>query len=266
MEDKNRTRTGAHPGQGDAGGACVPPMRQVVDWFREAALEVLSPTRCASCERPGALVCDRCLAQMQLIDPARACVRCGAPFGSMLCTECDGEPASLDRCLAAAVFDGPPSRIVRAYKDAGERRLAEVIARMLLDTALHAQEADPERYGGILDAADAVTFVPATAHAFRRRGFDHMDAIARAFFLLSGAPLVDALVKRGRSDQRALGRGGRRASASGAYGVVAPVESMRLLLLDDVVTTGATIQAAAAALKASGAAHVDALALARVWG
>lgn len=151
------------------------------------ALEALSPTRCAGCERAGTLICQDCLAALTLIDPRHSCTRCGAPFGDLLCTECSVEGTSpamaeaLDRCLACSVYAHPLPRIIKAYKDAGERRLAPYLAELLYDTALHAQVVAPDRYGGVLSGADAVVFVPATAAAFRRRGFDHMEAIARPF-------------------------------------------------------------------------------------
>ena len=238
-----------------------------------AVLEALSPTRCASCERPGALICDDCREHIVRIDPGLSCTRCGAPFGSLVCTECRSEdgtlnlgaPHELDRCLAAAVFKGPPARIIRAYKDGGERRLAPLIAELLLEAAQRAEEAAPDRYGGLVSAADGVVFVPATAEAYRRRGFDHMEGIARAFAAAAEKPLVDALIKHGSADQRTLDREQRRESASGAYGTVLDVRGLRLLLLDDVITTGATVDAAAGALKQAGAVHVDVLAFARVW-
>ncbi|WP_144743840.1 ComF family protein [Enorma burkinafasonensis] len=243
------------------------------------ALEAMAPTRCAGCERPGALICPRCLTELVPIDPVHACTRCGAPFGDLLCTECGhgGDPSggtgsaegdiapAPDRCLAAAVFEGPLPRIIHAYKDAGERRLAPLLAELMADAALHAEEAAPGRFGGIVRGADAVTFVPATAAAFARRGFDHMEEIARSFSRLTGVPYLDALAKRGASDQRVLGREERARSARGAYVPVADVAGMRLLLLDDVVTTGSTVRAAASSLASAGAAHIDALALARVW-
>ena len=171
-----------------------------------------------------------------------------------------------DRCLAATVFEGIPARIVRTYKDGGERRLADVIAGLMLEAAHDAEELVGECWGGLLSGADAVTFVPATAAAFHRRGFDHMDEVTRVFSERAGIPLIDALAKHGRSDQRVLGRVGRREQARGVYQVVEDVQGQKLLLLDDVITTGATISAAAAALKRAGAASVDVLALARVWG
>lgn len=235
------------------------------------ALEALSPTRCAGCERAGALICLDCLAALTLIDPRHSCTRCGAPFGDLLCTECSVEGTSsamteaLDRCLACAVYAHPLPRIIKAYKDAGERRLAPYLAELLYDTALHAQVVAPDRYGGVLSGADAVVFVPATAAAFRRRGFDHMEAIARPFCELSGVPLLDALVKYGHGDQRELGREERRERAQGMYETVEDVRGKRLLLIDDVITTGATMAAASAELKRAGATAVDGLAIARVW-
>lgn len=240
-------------------------------------LEVLAPTRCAGCERPGALICPACLERLILIDPATSCMRCGAPGGYIICTEC-GNPTGasvsgasaaddespLDRVLATAVFEDPLPRIVRAYKDGGERRLAPLFAQMLLDTAEHAQTEAPDRYGGVLAGADALVFVPATARAYRRRGFDHMEGIVRELGELAGVPMADALVKHGSADQRRLGRAGRQASSQGAYETVERVEGMGLLLVDDVITTGATLRSAARALDDAGAAHIDALAVARV--
>lgn len=284
--------------EGDA--AAVFGEKTLMGRLREAALEVLSPTRCAGCERPGELICEACLARIQVIDPVHACLRCGAPFGDLLCTECGvgagedaaqpgasaGEDAAqpgagaeratserssshldgaLDRCLAATVFADPVPRIIRTYKDAGERRLGALIAELMFDAVQHAEQVAPERYGGLLGHVDAVTFVPVTAAAFSTRGFDHMEDVARRFCELAGLPLVDALVKHGSADQRELGRVERQERSRDVYEVVEPVAGMRLLLLDDVITTGATIRAAASALHAAGAAHVNALAFARVW-
>lgn len=227
--------------------------------------ELLSPTRCASCERPGELVCGECLRKMTRIDPAHACPLCGAPFGELVCTECRGEATAVDRCLAAAVFEGPPARIVRAYKDGGERRLAVEIARLMVGAARDAERLAPDRYAGLLSDADALVFVPVTAEAYRRRGFDHMEAVAREASRACGAPVLDALLKHGSADQREFSREERLASSRDVYEVVEDVRGARLLLLDDVITTGATVGAAAAALKRAGARRVDALAFARVW-
>lgn len=234
----------------------------------DALLEALSPTRCVGCERPGALLCDACLAELVLIDPEESCTLCGAPYGRVLCTECRGRATPLDRCLACALFCGPLPRVIRGYKDAGERRLARVIAELLLDTALHAQEVAADRYGGILADADFIAFVPATKSAYRRRGFDHMEAVARELGRMAGVPVCDCIIKHGSSDQRKLGREGRLATARSIYEVPELVQKTvrgaRVLLIDDVITTGATMTAVASVLKEAGALHVDGLAAARV--
>nr|WP_255431831.1 phosphoribosyltransferase family protein [Collinsella sp. BA40] len=262
---------GACGGLGEAArGPMAGRLASVLNWLGAQTLEALSPTRCAGCEAPGQLVCSGCLERLELIDPAWACARCGAPFGRMLCTECYGRTMATDRCLAVAVFQDPLARMIRMYKDAGERRLAEPFAEMLYDAALHAQAEDAERFSGLLARADALVFVPATARAFRRRGFDHMEAIARVLAELSGVPVLDALVKHGAGDQRAWGRLERLMRSHGAYEVVpdafGALAGARVLLLDDVITTGATVTAAASVLRDAGADGVDALALARVMG
>lgn len=254
-------RSSAPAGSADAGW-----LHRIAYTMGETALEALSPTRCVGCERPGELLCTACRDRMVRIDPATACPRCGAPFGSMLCTECDtSSPSALGCCLAACVFEGPVAQLVRAYKDGGERRLASVIAGYLAEEVLTASAAAPRAYGS-LGQAEAVTFIPVTAEAFSRRGFDHMEQVARACAELLGLSLLDTMVKHGRADQRRLDRAGRLRQAGSAYEVVVPVAGRHLLMLDDVITTGATLQAAARALQAAGARRVDAAALARVWG
>ncbi|AEB06550.1 hypothetical protein Corgl_0432 [Coriobacterium glomerans PW2] len=233
--------------------------------LREGALEILSPTRCAACERPGSLLCDRCRSELSLIDPRHACTACGAPFGELVCTECRGSPTGLDLCLAAAAFEGPLRRVIRVYKDAGERRLAETLAGLIADAVARAQRAAPQRYRGVLLESDAIVFVPVTQAALRRRGFDHMEAVAHALARMSSVPVLDALAKRGSADQRALDRVERRASTEGVYEIVADVRGLRLTLIDDVITTGATMQAAADALRGAGAVEIAGLAVARVW-
>ena len=236
---------------------------------RAAALELLSPTRCVACERPGSLVCDACAARIMTIDPTFACLRCGAPFGSLLCTECQSESSQDEKgagnCLAACVFEGVPARIVRVYKDGGERRLAALIAHALFAAVCRAQEAVPARMDAFALDADAVVFVPVTSAAYRRRGFDHMEAVACEFSNLIGIPVLDALVKQDAYDQRKLDRGGRLANAEDAYSVVESVAGMRLLLIDDVITTGATMDSCAEVLRRAGAVKIDCLAFARVW-
>lgn len=229
----------------------------------DVLLETLSPTRCIGCERPGTLLCPDCAARLVRIDPETACPRCGAPFGRLVCTECH-DASDLDWCVAATVYAPPAPAIVRGYKDAGERRLAGLIAGYMAGAF---RDAVPYAPDGLLDAPSsaALAFVPATRAAYRRRGFDHMEEVARLLAPQLGLPLLDVLAKRGSADQRRLGRVARAERSRGVYEVVAPVAGMDVVLADDVSTTGATLAAAAQALRDAGARRVVGLVFARVW-
>lgn len=236
----------------------------------DVALELLWPTRCVLCDLPGELLCANCRAHLPWIEQRFACPRCGAPFGSLTCTQCvkDDESVWPERaCICALSFDDAGAKLATTFKDAHELRLAPIVAAAMA-TALDEASAWPARDGcPRFDAAelDGLCYVPATREAYRRRGFDHMELVARELSWLLALPLADVLVRDSARDQRELGRTERMANLAGSVDVVEPVPSMRLLLIDDVVTTGASMRACTEALLARGAASVTACALTRVW-
>lgn len=245
----------------------------------EGFAELLWPTRCAGCDAPGHLLCPECAARLPVIGQRHACPRCGAPFGSLVCTECtaclerrddalDAPPAgetwlSLDGVRCFGVHAWPLDSLVRVYKDGGERRAAALLARFAAAALLDAADVPGAVAPGELDA---VVFVPATPAAYARRGFDHMEPLAREAAHLLGLPLADVLARRDASDQRGLSRTERSRNARGSMVVLGRLDGARLLLMDDVVTTGATMGAAARALREAGASAVWGAAVARVWG
>lgn len=244
--------------------------------------ELLWPTRCVGCDRPGTLLCPDCVASLPAIEQGLACPRCGAPFGRLVCTECtrcrerDDEGAGaagdrerarlpaepfdeLDAVCCYGVHEWPLDRLVRAYKDGGERRASALLA------ALVCQAADDAGLMRAVAPPDAVAFVPCTPAAFARRGFDHMERVARAAGEGLGLPVVDVLARCDVADQRGLSREGRSANIEGSLVALGRLDGARLLLLDDVVTTGATLGAAARVLRDAGACGVAATAVARAW-
>lgn len=232
----------------------------------EALEELLWPTRCVGCEQPGELLCDECRASLPWVEQRLACPACGAPFGFLTCTECAGDWETR-AAVAALGFSGAPARMVTCLKDAHELRLAPVVAAAMLG-ALEEASAWPAADGAPrFDAGstDAVCFVPATARAFARRGFDHMDLVSRELCAMAGLPLADVLVRAPSLDQRSLGREGRAANLAGTVRAIDDVRGARLLLVDDVATTGSSLREAARALLARGAESVTACVLARVW-
>lgn len=232
----------------------------------EAALELFWPTRCVGCDQPGELLCEECRAALPWIEQRLACPVCGAPYGFLTCTECerDWQPRAT---VAALGFRGTPARIVTCLKDAHELRLAPVVAAAMA-CALEEAAAWPAADGAPrFDAAatDGICFVPATAAAYARRGFDHMELVARGLSGLLGIPVADVLVRPHARDQRELGRQARAENLSGTVRATEDLAGARLLLVDDVATTGASFAEATRALLARGALPPTACAFARVW-
>lgn len=224
--------------------------------FASVSADLLWPPRCGGCDLPGTLLCDDCRSDLPLIDQASACPKCGAPDGDHGCAECGRSASVLGPVRCAGIMEWPLSRMIRSHKDAGELRLTPVLAELAATAA-----------GGWCCWAEAVVPVPASPAALASRGFDHGALLAAAFGACTGVPAVDALRCRPRRDQRRLSREERlrnaRTSLIAATGVSVP---RRVLLLDDVLTTGATVYAAERALLEAGAQEVRTVAVARACG
>lgn len=164
-------------------------------------------------------------------------------------------------------FRGIGARVATSLKDGHELRLAPVMAAAIA-TALDEASAWPAADGRPrfdTGATDALCFVPATHAAFVRRGFDHMELVSRELSWLLGLPVVDVLSRMEGRDQRSLGRTERAQNLRGAVEVLGDVSDLHLLLVDDVITTGASVSACTSALLERGARAVTACSLARVW-
>lgn len=230
----------------------------------EAIAETLWPTRCAVCDVPGEVLCEDCRRSLPYVDWWRACPRCGAPLGRVQCSECNRvmlarfertEPPFAS-CASAVVLDGAAGRIVRMYKDHGERRLAGELARAM------ARIAHPSWIG----EAPTLVAVPATGKALRRRGFDHMDEVARELSAILGIAVARPFAPPRSLDQRRLGGRDRIGNMKGRFSVLPGADAPeRVLLIDDVYTTGATLFDATDALLAAGTRQVRCLTYARVW-
>jgi ComF family protein len=218
-----------------------------------AMLELVSPGRCAGCDAPGPLLCERCARALPRIERADACPRCGAPDAAAHCEECRGEPFRFAGAVCAGVLDHPLSRLVVLYKDGGERGLARVLGSLIVEAL--AEDAS---------WADAVVGIPASRSALLRRGFDHGGELAAAVAASLHRPVLEPLVSGPHADQRRLGRKERAANVAAGLVLRPSVElPSRILVVDDVFTTGATLDAAATVLLSGGAGEVRAAAVAR---
>lgn len=232
---------------------------------RAAVAETLWPTRCAVCDAPGALLCPACAAALPYVDANRACPRCGAPYGRHQCTECCAtllaaagrEAFPLDGAASAVALDDAARRIVVGLKDRSEVRLVEPVGLLMAACA-------PPSWAA---PGTAVSFVPATARARSRRGFDHGELLGRAVAERLGLPWAALLDRPRVADQRGLGRQARLGNMAERFralpGAAAP---RQVILVDDVCTTGATLYGAADALRRAGAERVFGLTFARAEG
>ncbi len=224
--------------------------------LRRELAEALLPQRCIVCGRFGAAVHEHCLEELPHAGGAR-CRICWRPLrgGGTWCDRCatGGEQApDFDELRAAYRFEGAARRALLEAKFRGVTALLEPLA---LATA------------GVVPvewAPEAVVPVPLAPRRRRRRGFNQAELIARTVAERLGLPLRTDLVRRARETaaQATLSAEARERNLEGAFAVEGGPPA-RLLLVDDVTTTGATLSTIAGVLKAAGAERVYALAVAR---
>ncbi|WP_214107614.1 ComF family protein [Acrocarpospora catenulata] len=200
-----------------------------------ALLDLLLPPRCAGCGRPGVLVCPSCTARLR-----------GVPSPRLP----EHPPPGLPEVWSGAAYAGVARRLLLAHKEHGRTALAPALGACLAATLRAA-----------LTPRSPVLLVPvpSSGAALRRRGHDPVRRMAAAAVRdLAGWPVVLAPVVRQRrrvADQAGLSAPERAANLAGAYVLAGePPRPAVAVLVDDVVTTGATLAAAAAALRAAGVA------------
>lgn len=249
-------------------------------------LDLLVPAGCAACGSwvPGGsaapLVCGRCRSRLREA-PWPRCPRCHFPRGarrleSADCIECHDWPAELDAARYAFVLEPPAANLVHALKYEGWRELAgpmgDAVAKLELPDAVAAPEG-PVASGSAgrtrgPPRRTIVVPVPTTADRRRRRGYNQAELLARRVAEVRALPFSGALRRpREGASQTSLAPADRRRNVAGAF-AAGGQDALRLrgasvLLVDDVLTTGATAGEAASALVRAGAEHVTVLAFAR---
>jgi ComF family protein len=220
----------------------------------ERALDLVFPPRCVGCGARGVLLCPACMAAIASIAPP-ACPSCGRRTTRPgICPVCRAYPNALDGMVAATEFATPVRECIHALKYEGQRGYAAILAAMAR-TALTR-----------LPVADAIVPVPLSRERLRDRGFNQSLLIGRH---LAGdsLPVMPGWLARTRDTPPQVGqdRAARHANVAGAFACPDPaaVRGQRVLLLDDVATTGATLDACARALRAAGVASVHALVVAK---
>lgn len=216
-------------------------------------LDLLFPPRCASCGDGGWPLCAGCTDQVGVIT-APWCERCGRPWEEPVPSCADCPPRSISAARAPFLYQGPLARAIRGMKFSGWHAVGPHLAGAMAKAA-----------PGLLPA-DVVTWVPLSRRRRARRGFDQAEVLARAVARRLDLPVRALLVRTRdtRAQARATGPERRRAlgDAFAARGRVAE----RVLLIDDVLTTGATTSSCALVLRRAGAPRVTVLTAARSLG
>ncbi|SRR6266702_1959834 len=210
----------------------------------EQFVALIAPHDCLVCGTEGRLLCAACAAQLP---PAVSrCYRCQRVTpGFRTCTSCQASPLRAVR--AVTPYQGVAKALIWRLKFGRAQAAARDIALLL--------QLPPEA-----GHARLLVHVPTATSRVRQRGYDQARLIARRVSALHGIAYVPALVRHGQQRQVGMSGEARREQLRGAFRVALPkvVSSKHVILIDDVLTSGASLESAAAALKQAGAWRVDA--------
>ena len=232
----------------------------------QTLLDAILPPLCLGCGEivasPGAL-CAQCWPRFSFI-AAPHCERCGVPFADdmgqdALCTECLTRPPRFRRARAVLIYDDRSRRVVLPLKHGDRTDMARACGAWMARAGAE-----------LLAEADALVPVPLHWRRLWARRFNQSAMLAAAISAESGVPIAAGALKRVKPtvQQVGLSRSERTLNVQGAFRVPAEskaaVAGRRLVLVDDVLTSGATVDGCARALLRAGAANVDVLIFARV--
>lgn len=216
-------------------------------------LDVLFPRRCAGCGSGAWPFCSDCSLEIDPVLPPM-CERCGAPRTRAVSQCADCPPPEIRRARSPFVFDGAIRRAVHRLKFAGDRSVAEAFAEAMVASGDF--------------KVDVISWVPLSRRRLSERGYDQAKALAVAVerrLAIPARPLLRRVADPGPQARR--GGVERRRAMNGVFASVGGEPSAAsVLLIDDVLTTGATAAAAAGRLREAGAVAVDLLVAARALG
>lgn len=238
------------------GASFIDTARSELTNFLSALLDLLYPPHCVACGRVGAWLCAQCITQAPALGPY-VCSHCGKfmPIEG-LCIDCQEGGSLLAGIRSVAPHLAPYQEAIHALKYEGVRVLAKPLGKVMAD--YWRREHRP--------AIQVVVPVPLHESRLRQRGYNQASLLAKAFCQHTGLDIETSSLKRERNTRSQVGLSAseRWANVSGAFRCATQALSGKdVLLIDDVLTTGATLEACAAALLQGGVQRVWALTLTR---
>ena len=225
------------------------------DSVRRSALDAARmalPQRCELCAGVSgtALVCGACMRDLPWLP--RACPVCAQPSGGSVCGHCLSDPPAFDATIAAFSYAFPIDRLIHSLKYQGRLALAEWCADAILARREGANVAISSRPHRLIA-------LPLAVERQRERGYNQALEIARVIGARTGSPLLPRGLSRVRATppQAALPWTERAKNVRGAFACDIDLSGLAIALVDDVMTTGASLAEAAKVLKASGAVSVE---------
>jgi ComF family protein len=244
-------------------------MRSLLSAVGQSVLDLLFPPRCQACREFDAQpLCEKCRQSIRLIQPP-FCERCGRPFdplaqGAPICSPCRRGEFRFDGSRSVGVFEGNLREAIHALKYHQRTRLAQPLGEMLADGWA--------RFADVTNGESVQMLVPVPLHVTRsrERGFNQSELLAKEVAQAHGFALNTTCLQRVRPTrpQIELKRTERAENVRGAFEVSDPsaVQGKVVLLVDDMFTTGATLNECSRALKRAGARRVYCLTLSRQRG
>ncbi len=227
-----------------------------VNWLKYQAIEALYPSLCAGCGKEGSFFCPNCTRRLPYLR-GPVCYACGRLLAvAGVCPECRRVPPAISSVKAPFEFEGSIRSAVHQLKYKDIRALAPPLAGFLYAYI---------RENGI--QADVLVPVPLYKSRLKERGYNQSELLAARLGKLTGWPVVTDALERVRDSApqaRAASAGERRRNVEGAFSCRGQaLQGRAVLLVDDVCTTGATLNACAQALKQIPVSSVAAIAVAR---
>ena len=223
----------------------------------KTVFDIFYPLTCGGCGRVGKVICDKCIDSFRVVEDGQVCPVCGRHTGSTaICGSCMAEKKTFARGYFGFYFEGPLREVIHSFKFKSRRDAGRALVGLLA-----------ERLKKIAHDFDCVVPLPVTEKRLYQRGFNQSYIIGEEIAGITEKELLPSVLHKVKTteDQYTLSREGRKKNVRGAFAVKnsSRIRNKRVLLVDDLFTTGYTAREASRVLLRSSAGEVVFFGLAR---